>query len=75
MEIHQNITGSENLKKFFLCFDEMWYWFEDEAGAFLVILMSAAQMIIWVDSNHELSHLFQPGQIKREAKALTDNFC
>ena len=50
-----------------LCFDKMWHWFQDEAGAFLVILMPAAQMIVWVDWNHKLSHLFQPGQIKREA--------
>jgi len=40
---------------------------------FLVILMPAAQIIVWVDSNHELSHLFQPGQIKREA--IANNFC
>jgi len=29
--------------------------------------MPAAQMIVWMDSNHELSHLYQPGQIKKEA--------
>ena len=32
-----------------------------------MILMPASQMTVWVDSNHELCHLFQPGQIKREA--------
>jgi len=56
-----------------LCFDKMWYWFQDEASAFLVILMPAVQMIVWVDSNHGLSHLFQRGQMKREA--ITNNFC
>jgi len=30
--------------------------------------MPAAQMTVWVDSNHELSHLFQTGQwSKKEA--------
>ena len=37
-----------------LCFDKTRYWFQDEAGTFLVILMPAAQMIVWVDANHEL---------------------
>ena len=66
---------SLEVKKFLLCFDKMWYWFQDEASAFLAILMPAAQMIVWVGSDHELSHLFQPGQINREAKAITDSIC
>jgi len=51
----------------------MWYWFQVEAGDFLVILMPGTQMLVWADANHELSHLFQTGQTKRQA--ITKIFC
>ena len=73
MEIHQTITGSEKLQTFLLSVSIKCDIGSRMKQVLFLYLDASSSDDSLVFSNHELNHLFQPGQIKRGE--ITNNIC